>query len=84
MVQLPAIDCSKGGRIFAAARLLAAWVILIAPLGTLACAADDPAPRQGDLIVNDFKFHTGEVMPVLRRALPIPPSDETRGHAQLG
>ncbi|MBC9882923.1 alpha/beta fold hydrolase [Bradyrhizobium sp. INPA01-394B] len=29
-------------------------------------AADDPAPKQGDWIAKDFKFHTGQVMPELR------------------
>ncbi|MEA2838562.1 MAG: homoserine O-acetyltransferase/O-succinyltransferase [Bradyrhizobium sp.] len=28
--------------------------------------ADYPAPKQGDWIAKDFKFHTGEVMPELR------------------
>jgi homoserine O-acetyltransferase len=31
-----------------------------------AAAADYPAPKQGDWIARDFKFHTGEVMPELR------------------
>ena len=29
-------------------------------------AADYPAPKQGDWIVRDFRFHTGEVLPELR------------------
>ena len=29
-------------------------------------AADYPAPKQGDWIAKDFKFHTGETMPELR------------------
>src|SRR5262245_36068489 len=29
-------------------------------------AADYPAPKQGDWIARDFKFHTGEVLPELR------------------
>ena len=29
-------------------------------------AADYPAPKQGDWIARDFKFHTGEVIPELR------------------
>jgi homoserine O-acetyltransferase len=29
-------------------------------------AADYPAPKQGDWIASDFKFHTGETMPELR------------------
>jgi homoserine O-acetyltransferase/O-succinyltransferase len=31
-----------------------------------AMAADYPAPKQGDWIAKDFKFHTGEVMPDLK------------------
>jgi homoserine O-acetyltransferase len=31
-----------------------------------ALAADYPAPRQGDWIARDFKFHSGETMPELR------------------
>jgi len=31
-----------------------------------AAAADYPAPKQGEWIGRDFKFHTGEVMPELR------------------
>jgi homoserine O-acetyltransferase len=31
-----------------------------------AIAADYPAPKEGDWIAKDFKFHTGEVMPDLR------------------
>jgi homoserine O-acetyltransferase len=31
-----------------------------------AMAADYPAPKQGDWVARDFKFHTGEVMPELR------------------
>jgi homoserine O-acetyltransferase/O-succinyltransferase len=29
-------------------------------------AADYPAPREGSWVVNDFKFHSGEVLPALR------------------
>ncbi|MFO1084552.1 MAG: alpha/beta fold hydrolase [Reyranellaceae bacterium] len=38
--------------------------LLAAPLA----AADYPAPRIGEWIARDFKFHTGEVMPELRLA----------------
>jgi homoserine O-acetyltransferase/O-succinyltransferase len=31
-----------------------------------AMAADYPAPKEGDFIARDFKFHTGEVMPELK------------------
>jgi homoserine O-acetyltransferase len=40
--------------------------LLAAPL--IASAADYPAPRTGEWIARDFKFHTGEVMPELRLA----------------
>jgi homoserine O-acetyltransferase len=29
-------------------------------------AADYPAPKQGDVVIKDFKFHTGETMPELK------------------
>jgi homoserine O-acetyltransferase len=32
----------------------------------VAMAADYPAPKQGDWVARDFKFHTGETMPELR------------------
>jgi homoserine O-acetyltransferase len=48
-------------------RLLSAVLIaalsLIAPL---AVAADYPAPKQGDWVAKDFRFHTGEVMSEVR------------------
>ena len=31
-----------------------------------ALAADYPAPKEGDWVVRDFRFHTGEVLPELR------------------
>jgi homoserine O-acetyltransferase len=31
-----------------------------------ATAAEYPAPKTGEYIIRDFKFHTGEVMPELR------------------
>ena len=31
-----------------------------------AAAADYPAPMEGDFIVKNFKFHTGETMPELK------------------
>lgn len=40
--------------------------LLAAPL--VAWAADYPAPRTGEWVARDFKFHTGEVMPELRLA----------------
>jgi homoserine O-acetyltransferase/O-succinyltransferase len=35
-------------------------------LAVAAQAADYPAPKEGDWIARDFRFHTGEVMPELR------------------
>ncbi|MCP3387439.1 alpha/beta fold hydrolase [Bradyrhizobium sp. CCGB12] len=35
-------------------------------ISTSGWAADYPAPKQGDWIARDFKFHTGETMPELR------------------
>ena len=46
-------------------RLLAATLALVLAAASTR-AADYPAPRQGDWIAKDFKFHTGEVMPELR------------------
>ena len=51
-------------------------------LGSLsASAADYPAPRQGDWIARDFRFHTGEVMPELR--LHYTTVGEPSGHPVL-
>ncbi len=47
-------------------RLQAAVAIALALACGAAQAADYPAPKQGDWIARDFKFHTGEVMPELR------------------
>jgi homoserine O-acetyltransferase/O-succinyltransferase len=35
---------------------------------SVASAADYPAPKQGEWIAHDFKFHTGDVMPALKLA----------------
>jgi homoserine O-acetyltransferase len=43
-----------------------AVAIVLAVLPMPVAAADYPAPKQGDWIARDFKFHTGEVMPELR------------------
>lgn len=50
----------NGWRIAAAA--------LLALVALPAMAADYPAPKQGEWIARDFRFHTGEVMPELRIA----------------
>jgi len=46
------------------------WAALVAAIFAVtsfaAAAADYPAPRQGDFIAHDFKFHSGEVMGELR------------------
>ena len=49
-----------------AARLVAVVALIALPFA--AAAADYPAPKQGQWIARDFKFHTGEVMPEVRLA----------------
>jgi homoserine O-acetyltransferase len=44
-------------------RLLA---VLAMAFALPAAAADYPAPKQGDWVAKDFKFHTGETMPALK------------------
>lgn len=46
----------------------AAAVLAFALASFSAIAAEYPAPKQGEWIVRDFKFHTGEVLPELRLA----------------
>jgi hypothetical protein len=53
------------------ARFLAV-VLALAATAFAAAAADYPAPKHGEWIARDFKFHTG--LPL------IPASAETRGH----
>src|SRR5262245_53490745 len=43
-------------------------VIATTLISTVVSAADYPAPKQGQWIARDFKFHTGETMPELRIA----------------
>jgi homoserine O-acetyltransferase/O-succinyltransferase len=45
---------------------LAAFSVALALTPLTAYASDYPAPKQGDWIAKDFKFHTGETMPELR------------------
>src|SRR3954462_15592103 len=40
--------------------------VAVPAISTSAFAADYPAPKQGDWIARDFKFHTGETMPELK------------------
>ena len=44
----------------------AALSAVLALTSATAFAADYPAPKQGQWIAKDFKFHSGEVMPELR------------------
>jgi homoserine O-acetyltransferase/O-succinyltransferase len=44
---------------------LSAALMLVSVTGT-SMAADYPAPREGEWIAKDFKFHTGETMPELK------------------
>ena len=44
----------------------AALSALLLSIATSVMAADYPAPKQGDWIAKDFKFHTGETMPELK------------------
>lgn len=46
--------------------LFALAALVLACGGSAASAADFPAPKQGEWIAHDFRFHTGEVMPELR------------------
>jgi homoserine O-acetyltransferase len=47
-------------------RIRAALSAAFMMVSVTAMAADYPAPKQGDFIAKDFKFHTGEVMPELK------------------
>ena len=49
-----------------AARLVALLAFVVLPFAAL--AADYPAPKQGQWVARDFKFHTGEVMPEVKLA----------------
>ena len=48
------------------------WALRAASSLALACAyaaapaADYPAPKEGDAVLRDFRFHTGEVIPELK------------------
>ena len=48
------------------AALSAVLLMTTGGMSTSAMAADYPAPRQGEWIAKDFKFHTGEAVPELR------------------
>src|SRR5438552_17362731 len=40
--------------------------ISVTAISVTAMAADYPAPREGEWIAKDFKFHTGETLPELK------------------
>ena len=44
----------------------AAAIFALAMIPLIANAADYPAPKQGNWIARDFRFHTGEVLPEIR------------------
>src|SRR4051812_8512027 len=46
--------------------LATALSAILVSISSAAFAADYPAPKQGEWIAKDFKFHTGEVMPQLK------------------
>ena len=51
---------------FSRAALSVGFAVVFAMTSSAALAADYPAPKRGDWIAKDFKFHTGETMPELR------------------
>jgi len=51
---------------FSRAALSVGFAVVFGMTSFAALAADYPAPKQGDWIAKDFKFHTGETMPELR------------------
>ncbi|MFZ3321951.1 MAG: alpha/beta fold hydrolase [Usitatibacter sp.] len=42
------------------------WIAAVSVAAALPAFAQYPAPKEGDWIVNDFRFHSGEVLPGLR------------------
>jgi homoserine O-acetyltransferase/O-succinyltransferase len=46
--------------------LRAPTIVVLSLFALAAAAADYPAPKEGDWVARDFRFHTGEVMPELR------------------
>ena len=46
--------------------LRTATSVALTLIALAASAADYPAPKEGDWIARDFRFHTGEVMAELR------------------
>ncbi len=60
----------------------AALSAVLLSISTSVFAADYPAPKQGDWVAKDFKFHTGEVMPELKLHYTI--VGEPTGHGTTG
>ena len=48
------------------ALLRAMWALAFALTALPGLAADYPAPKEGDWVVRDFRFHSGEVLPELK------------------
>jgi homoserine O-acetyltransferase len=51
---------------FPSGTLLMVFCMAVAGAGLSAAAADYPAPKEGDWVARDFRFHTGETLPELR------------------
>jgi hypothetical protein len=49
--------------------LQAAIIILVFSFGLVVRAADYPAPKEGDWIARDFRFHIGEIIPMVSRSM---------------
>ena len=47
-------------------------------------AAEYPAPKQGEWVARDFKFHTGEVMPELKEVSPWHTVGQRRSLEEMG
>src|SRR5262249_59656450 len=58
---------AQGSRRMTRFRAAAAFALVLVAFS--ARAADYPAPKEGQWIARDFKFHTGDVLPELRPAL---------------
>src|SRR5262249_43118289 len=59
------VVASRGGPM-SPVRIRIAGALAFAFISAAASGADYPAPKEGDWIARDFRFHTGEVMPELR------------------
>jgi len=55
-----------GAALSAALMSIAAAAISVTTISVKAMAADYPAPKEGEWIAKDFKFHTGETLPELK------------------